>query len=193
MLVLLRHGNKNVPLFIQGPVNWLPTPPHLVSTLSCWVWALWKFRVVRNSHVALSLWCWNARFQWWNQKIATLEQYWKNHKGIFLPHVCLNSLWNKTTEHAYVSETHCLSTLALNLLLQVQKIKTSLMKHCLADAWECSSHAIEMGSWKEDEKNDLHFSWFLPKHVCSVGVLEFFPEGRSQNLQCQSWIRVPFT
>lgn len=53
----------------------------------------------------------------------------------------------------------------------------------------CSTYAIEMGSWKENE-NDLYFSWFLPKHVCSVGVLESFPEGKSQNLQCQSWIRV---
>lgn len=36
------------------------------------------------------------------------------------------------------------------------------------------------------------FFFFLPRYVCSVGVLEFFPEGRSLNLQCQSWIRVLF-
>lgn len=34
-----------------------------------------------------------------------------------------------------------------------------------------------MGFWKEDEEKNLYFSLFLPKYVCSVGILEFFPEG----------------
>ena len=37
---------------------------------------------------------------------------------------------NKTTEHAYESDTQYLLTLTLNFPLQVQKIKLSLEKHC---------------------------------------------------------------
>lgn len=99
-----------------------------------------------------------------------MEQHFKDKKH-FKDKLRTNSLSNKTTEYAYVSDTHHLLTLALNLPLQVQKIKTSLMRHyCLVHE---NVHAIEMGSWKEDEKNDLRSSLSLPKYVCSIDVLEF--------------------
>lgn len=99
-----------------------------------------------------------------------MEQHFKDWK-YFKDKLQASSLSHKTTENAYVSDTHHLSTLALNLPLQVQKIKTSLMRHY--QLVHENIHAIEMGSWKEDEKNDLCSSVSLPKYVCSVGVLEF--------------------
>ena len=177
---------QNVPLFIQSPENWLPTLPHLVFIVSCWVWALWQLKVMSESHVALSGWCWRQDSCSETKELPPWSRISKTWKEYFHHKIHTNSLSNNTPEHAYVSETHHLLTLALNLPVQVQKMKTSLMKHWYMS---CSIYAIEMGSWKESE-NDLYFSWFLPKHVCSVGVLESFPEGKSQNLQCQSWIRV---
>ena len=52
-----------------------------------------------------------------------MHQHLTNHK------IHTNSLSDKTPEHAYVSETYHLLTVALNLPVQLQKMKTSLMKH----------------------------------------------------------------
>lgn len=178
---------------MQGLLNWLPTPPHLVSTLSCWVWALCKFKVVQKKACCPRSLVLKVRFQWWNQTIATLKQHCKNEKGIFLPQISQQfPLKQNHWAHLCIRNPTPLNSCSKPPIAG-SRDKDFPHEALLAGMWESSSHAIEMGSWKEDEENDLHSSWFLPKHVCSVGVLEFFPEGRSQNLQCQSWRRVPFT
>lgn len=121
---------QNVPLFTQSPENWLPTLPHLVSTVSCWVWALWQLKVMSESHVALSGWCWRQDSCRETKELPPWRQISKTWKEYFYHKIHTNSLSNKTPEHAHVSETCHLLTLALNLPVQVQKIKTSLMKHC---------------------------------------------------------------
>lgn len=105
-----------------------------------------------------------ARFLWLNQRIATLEQHYKDQKGIFSPEAHTNSLSNKTTEHAYESDTQYLLTVPLNLPLQVQKIMPSLKKHC------CLGHenVPAMPLVCVPEEKNLYFSLFLPERVCSA-------------------------
>lgn len=123
MLVLVRHENK-MSLCYTGPCKLAPHTASFVLHTILLTWALGEFKMVWESPIAVNVWCW--RLLWWNQRSATLEQ--QDRKDYFHHKLHTNSLSNKATVHNY-QQPHLL-TLPLNLPPQVQKIKSSLMKHC---------------------------------------------------------------
>lgn len=178
--VLIKSGSHWEMLLVKRSTKMVPSV-HVGS--SHWPWFSWSLRCPGGCKFCTGLKTMGktCRSQWLVLRAVLLDcdpaVAFQRPKGF------PSFLWNTTPACANLAEVPCVLTLLLT---------SQLPKHPFAASGECYSHAILNVSWKKDKRNELSFPWFLPRHICSVGVLEFFPERRFQNLRCQSWIRVLF-